>query len=67
MRKRQTKGTETKPLWTCPCCRRQFANREQLQSKGRGMIGVEVEVVGAGGVVGLIATVEWFVQKQKTP
>jgi hypothetical protein len=40
---------------------------EQLQSKGRGLIGVEVEVVGGDGVVGLIATVEWFVQKQKTP
>jgi len=39
---------------------------ELLQSKGRGMIGVEVEVVGADGVVGLILTVEWFVQKQKT-
>ena len=39
---------------------------EQFQTKGRGMIGVEVEVVGADGVVGLIATVEWFVQKQKT-
>jgi hypothetical protein len=37
-----------------------------LQSKGRAMIGVEVEVVGADGVVGLIATVEWFVQRQKT-
>jgi hypothetical protein len=40
---------------------------ELLQTKGRGLIGVEVEVVGADGVVGLIATVEWFVQKQKTP
>ena len=40
---------------------------ELLQTKGRGMIGVEVEVVGADGVVGLIATVEWFVQKQKAP
>jgi hypothetical protein len=38
-----------------------------LQTKGRGLIGVEVEVVGADGIVGLIATVEWFVQKHKTP
>jgi hypothetical protein len=38
---------------------------EQLQTKGRGPISVEVEVVGADGVVGLSATVEWFVQKQK--
>jgi hypothetical protein len=38
---------------------------EQLQTKGRGFISVEVEVVGADGVVGLSATVEWFVQKQK--
>jgi hypothetical protein len=38
-----------------------------LQTKGRGLIGVEVEVVDADGVVGLIATVEWFVQQQKTP
>ena len=40
---------------------------ELFQTKGRGLIGVEVEVVGADGAVGLIATVEWFVQKQKTP
>ena len=38
---------------------------EQLQTKGRGLISVEVEVVGADGVVGLIATVEWFVKNQK--
>lgn len=40
---------------------------ELLQAKGRGLISVEVEVVGADGVVGLIAAVEWFVQKQKSP
>jgi hypothetical protein len=38
---------------------------EQLQTKGRGLISVEVEVVAADGAVGLIGTVEWFVQKQK--
>ena len=38
---------------------------EQLQTKGRSLVSVEVEVVGADGVVGLSATVEWFVQKQK--
>jgi hypothetical protein len=35
MRKRQTKGTEPKSLWTCPRCRRQFANRNQSHSCGR--------------------------------
>lgn len=35
MRKRQTKGTEPKPLWTCPRCRRQFANRNQSHSCGQ--------------------------------
>jgi hypothetical protein len=34
-----------------------------LQTKGRGLIGVEVEV-RADGVVGLIATVEWFVKAE---
>jgi hypothetical protein len=34
MRKRQTKATEPKPLWTCPRCRRQFANRNQAHSCG---------------------------------
>jgi hypothetical protein len=34
MRKRQTKGTGPKPLWTCPRCRRQFANRNQAHSCG---------------------------------
>jgi hypothetical protein len=32
MRKRQSKGTGPKPLWTCPLCRRQFANRNQSHS-----------------------------------
>jgi hypothetical protein len=32
MRKRQAKSTEPKPLWTCPRCRRQFANRNQSHS-----------------------------------
>jgi hypothetical protein len=35
MRKRRTKGTEPKPLWTCPRCRRQFANRNQAHSCGQ--------------------------------
>jgi hypothetical protein len=35
MRKRQTKGTEPKSLWTCPRCRRQFANRNQSHSCGQ--------------------------------
>jgi hypothetical protein len=35
MRKRKTKATEPKPLWTCPRCRRQFANRNQAHSCGR--------------------------------
>jgi hypothetical protein len=34
MRKRQT-TIELKPLWTCPRCRRQFANRNQLHSCGQ--------------------------------
>jgi hypothetical protein len=39
----------------------------ELQTKGRGLIAVDVEVVGADGVVGMSAAVEWFVQKQKPP
>jgi hypothetical protein len=39
MRKRQTKATEPKPLWACPRCRRQFANRNQAHSCGQ--FGVE--------------------------
>ncbi len=35
MRKRQTEPTEPKPLWTCPRCRRQFANRNQMHSCGQ--------------------------------
>ena len=35
MRKRQTRGTEPKLLWTCPRCRRQFANRKQSHSCGQ--------------------------------
>jgi hypothetical protein len=35
MRKRQTKATERKPLWTCPRCRRQFKNRNQAHSCGQ--------------------------------
>src|SRR5262249_23046699 len=35
MRKRQVKGTERKPMWTCPLCRRQFANRNQAHSCGQ--------------------------------
>src|SRR5262245_61054655 len=32
MRNRQTNTTAPKQLWTCPRCRRQFANRNQLHS-----------------------------------
>ena len=35
MRKRQPKATEPKSLWTCPQCRRQFANRNQAHSCGQ--------------------------------
>jgi hypothetical protein len=35
MRKRRPKGTEPKPLWTCPQCRRQFKNRNQAHSCGQ--------------------------------
>ena len=35
MRKRQTNAAEPKPLWTCPRCRRQFANRNQAHSCGQ--------------------------------
>ena len=35
MQKRRTNTTEPKPLWTCPRCRRQFANRNQLHSCGQ--------------------------------
>lgn len=38
---------------------------EALRAKGRGLISVDVEIVGVDGTVGLLATVEWFVQKQK--
>jgi hypothetical protein len=40
---------------------------EMLQSKARGMIAVEGEVVAADGVFGRVVTVEWFVQKRKAP
>jgi hypothetical protein len=35
MRNRQTQAKEPKPLWTCPRCRRQFANRSQAHSCGQ--------------------------------
>src|SRR5580700_8824113 len=35
MRKRQPRATGAKPLWTCPRCRRQFANRNQSHSCGQ--------------------------------
>jgi acyl-coenzyme A thioesterase PaaI-like protein len=38
---------------------------EALETKGRGLISVDVEIVGSDGTVGLRATVEWFVQKQR--
>src|SRR5260370_27722568 len=34
MRKRQSRATDAKALWTCPRCRRQFANRNQAHSCG---------------------------------
>jgi hypothetical protein len=35
MPKRESNGTEPKPLWTCPRCRRQFKNRNQAHSCGQ--------------------------------
>jgi hypothetical protein len=35
MPKRRPKNSATKPLWTCPRCRRQFANRNQAHSCGQ--------------------------------
>jgi Domain of unknown function (DUF5655) len=35
MRKRQPRAADARPLWTCPRCRRQFANRNQSHSCGR--------------------------------
>jgi len=35
MRTRATKGTRPQSLWTCPRCRRQFANRSQSHSCGQ--------------------------------
>jgi hypothetical protein len=35
MRKRRQNGTEPRPLWTCPRCRRQFKNRNQAHSCGQ--------------------------------
>jgi hypothetical protein len=35
MRKRRPKGTEPRPLWTCPRCRRPFKNRNQAHSCGQ--------------------------------
>jgi hypothetical protein len=35
MRKRQTRASAPRPLWTCPHCRRQFANRNQSHSCGQ--------------------------------
>ena len=35
MPKRRPKESESKPLWTCPRCRRQFANRNQSHSCGQ--------------------------------
>jgi hypothetical protein len=35
MRKRQLKSPASKPLWTCPSCRRQFKNRNQAHSCGQ--------------------------------
>jgi hypothetical protein len=38
---------------------------EQLQTKGRGSISVEVEIIGTDGATGLSCTIEWFAQRQK--
>jgi Domain of unknown function (DUF5655) len=35
MPKRRPRATDAKPLWTCPSCRRQFANRNQSHSCGQ--------------------------------
>ena len=35
----------------------------QFRSKGRGLIGVEIEVVDEVGTVGLVGRIEWFVQE----
>jgi hypothetical protein len=35
MRKRRTPDTQSKALWTCPRCRRHFANRNQAHSCGQ--------------------------------
>jgi hypothetical protein len=35
MRRRQPKSSASKPLWTCPRCRRQFKNRNQAHSCGQ--------------------------------
>jgi len=38
---------------------------EQLRTKGRGSISVEVEIVDTNGATGLTCVIEWFAQKQK--
>jgi Domain of unknown function (DUF5655) len=43
MRNRQSKATGPKPLWTCPRCHRQFANRNQAHSCGRFTVGQLVD------------------------
>jgi hypothetical protein len=43
----------------------QFLN--QLRTKGRGLIGVGVQVVDGIGTLGLIGQVEWFVQEASPP
>jgi hypothetical protein len=35
MRRRQLQTPASKPLWTCPRCRRQFKNRNQAHSCGQ--------------------------------
>jgi hypothetical protein len=39
----------------------------QFRTKGRGLIGVSVQVVDDDGSVGLIGRVEWFVQEASSP
>jgi hypothetical protein len=39
--------------------------REALRAKERGLIGVTVEIVDQAGVVGLVATFEWFIQRRE--
>lgn len=39
---------------------------EMLAAKGRGLTTVTVEVLDSAGLVGMTASVEWFIQRQVT-